>query len=116
MPGDDELERLLREVDAATSDPPAKAPAQRPGAGQAAGRGATDPSASGGGARASWTLVGAAGGGATGLLSGLVLTLLPGFGPLSTGIGGAIGGAAVAFASGAPDWFARRRGSTGTRP
>jgi hypothetical protein len=54
--------------------------------------------------------MGAVGGGAAGGLTGLLLTLLPGFDMISTGIGGAIGGAAVAFASGAPQWLAKRRG------
>jgi hypothetical protein len=100
---DDDIEKLLREIDAmnkaqlpATGSP---APVQKSSA----------PAPERSGSRGAWAGASAVGGLAVGGLFGTVLTFLPYVSTLSTAIGAAVGGAAVGFVSRPPDWFSRRR-------
>jgi hypothetical protein len=102
----DDLDRLMRELDAmnrpaiggtsSSGTPAARPPGE---AERAAGKKGT---ASG---RLAWTGASAVGGGVLGGIVGTVLTFLPAVSTLSTAVGAALGGAAVAFVSGPPRWF-----------
>ena len=102
----DDIDKLLREIDAMN---------QRSGGGQppaVPGPAATPPATrdtgpASGGSRAAWTGVGAVGGLVTGGFVGTVLAFLPFLSPGSTAVGAAIGGALVAFVSRPPRWFDR---------
>ena len=102
----DDIDKLLREIDAmnqrsAGGTPPAvPGPAASPPVARDAGSGS-------GGSRAAWTGVGAVGGLVTGGFVGSVLAFLPLLSPGSTAVGAAIGGALVAFFSRPPGWFDR---------
>lgn len=109
---DDDIDKLLREVEAMTSGAsggPAKVPAERASAQPATGRAALPAGRTGSsrGGRVAWTGVGAVGGLLSGGIVGTVLAFLPSVGTLSTAVGAAIGGAVVAFVSGPPGWFDR---------
>lgn len=95
---DDDIERLLREVEALEGKRPAS-PAPK-------SESAPEP-AEGGSGRMSWTLVSALGGGGAGFLVGLLLGFLPWVSAMSTAIGAALGAALVALIAGPPSWFGR---------
>jgi hypothetical protein len=102
MASDDDIERLLREVEALESgpskaQPPVPAQSREPAKQQSA-------SESGGG-RTSWALIAAAGGGAAGFIIGTLLGFLPLVDGLSTGLGAAIGAAIAALIGGPPGWY-----------
>ena len=102
----DDIDKLLREIDAMnqrsgagqTPAVPAAQPAKLPAAQE------TDAS---GGSQAAWTGVGAIGGLVAGGFVGSVLAFLPLLSPGSTAVGAAIGGALAAFVSRPPRWFDR---------
>jgi hypothetical protein len=108
----DDLDRLLREIDAMNAGNPASAPkgevAPRPGSAPATpsrGEAARSEAKGTRGGRLAWTGVSAVGAGAAGGVLGTVLTFLPAVSTLSTAVGAAVGGALVAFVSGPPRWF-----------
>lgn len=96
---EDDIDRLLREVNAMTAGP-SKAVTPAPGAQPA-------PTVSSGGGRATWTGVSAVGGGVLGGIVGSLLWFLPWISPGSTAVGAALGAAAVGYLSGPPRWFGR---------
>lgn len=98
---DDEIERLLREVQALESGGRA---AQPPSSKEPQDVSRPDEE-SGGRGRRSWALVAAAAGGGIGLIVGTLLSILPWVSGLSTGLGAALGAALVALVSGPPDWY-----------
>jgi hypothetical protein len=106
MVGDDDIERLLREVDALEggrgqqqSGVPAKQQGKQV---QTAGG---DPGGSGGSRRLAWVALSGAGGAVTGFVIGALLTILPWVSSMSTAVGAALGAALVALISGPPRWF-----------
>jgi hypothetical protein len=106
----DDLDRLLRELDAMNT-PTAAGSSAGSAAGSAAGtpaRRASGDVATGAkgrkgtaGGRMAWTGVGAVGAGVVGGLAGV----LPFVTSFSAAVGAAVGGAAIAFMSGPPRWF-----------
>jgi hypothetical protein len=101
---DDEIERLLREIDATTT-PPTSA------AGSDLAKGAKAPavpSADGGG-RLAFAVVAAVGGGALTFGFGAFLWLVPFINPsaLDLGVGGAIAGFVTGLVAGPPRWFSK---------
>ena len=98
MADNDDIERILREIDAMDGKKPPP-PAKKP-------KGEVAPTDdSGGGSRLTWALMTAAGGGVFGLIIGTILGFLPWVSTFSTGVGAAIGGAAVGLVSGPPTWY-----------
>lgn len=97
---DDDIERLLREVDALTNSGKAQPPATKP---EKAG----PPAESGDGSsrRGAWVAASAVGGGLFGLIAGTLLWFLPWISGMSTALGAALGAALVGFVSGPPRWF-----------
>jgi hypothetical protein len=101
MANDDDIERLLREVEALESGgraakPPAKAQSREV---------AKTDSDEGGRGRTGWALVAAAGGGAAGFIIGTLLGFLPLVDGLSTGLGAAVGAFLAALIGGPPGWY-----------
>lgn len=100
----DDIDKLLREIDAMNSGTVAPraqgTPAPRPDASPAPAQ----PAGSRGG-RLAWTGVSAIGAGLAGGVVGTVLAILPTVSTLSTAVGAALGGALVGFVSGPPRWF-----------
>jgi len=100
----DDIDKLLREIDAMNTgavQPRAdSAPVPRPGS-----EAATVKPAGSTGGRLAWTGVSAVGAGLAGGVVGTILTMLPTMGTLSTAVGAALGGALVGFVSGPPRWF-----------
>jgi hypothetical protein len=86
---DDDIERLLREI-------------------QQSSTGGVQPAeeASSGG-RAGFAVLAALGSGAVGTIGGFLLWFVPFIGPISTGVGAAIGGFLTALIAGPPRWFSR---------
>ncbi|MGB7979345.1 MAG: hypothetical protein WCF36_00955 [Candidatus Nanopelagicales bacterium] len=115
MAGDEDIERLLREIDAMNAG--GRVPAAQPtpeltgrsegraGVTGADGTKAVEAAPASRGTRIRWTGVSAVGGVAVGGLAGAVL---PFIGAVPTGLGAALGAAAAGFVSGAPAWFHRR--------
>jgi predicted lipid-binding transport protein (Tim44 family) len=100
---DDDIEKLLREIDAMNQ-------AQRPGAtppAQVAKASTPEPARPGG--RGAWAGASAVGGLVVGGAAGTVLWFLPYVSTVSTAIGAALGGAAIGLVSRPPDWFSKRR-------
>ncbi len=97
----DDIDKLLREIDAmnARSGQGAAlpAPAQNKAIEQA-------PSPSGGSGRVAWTGASAVGGLLVGAVAGL---LLPGMGTIEGGLAAMIGAVVTGFVSGPPTWFSR---------
>ncbi len=101
MASDDDIERLLREVEALESgarkaQPPAKAQPKEV---------AQQDDEAGGGGRTGWALIAAAGGGAAGFIIGTLLGFLPLIDGLSTGVGAAVGAFLAALIGGPPGWY-----------
>jgi hypothetical protein len=103
MVGDDDIERLLREVDAlegGRGQQQPGVPAKQPGKQvQPAGG---EP---GGSRRLAWVALAGAGGAVTGFIIGALLSILPWVSSMSTAVGAALGAALVALISGPPRWF-----------
>ena len=102
---DDDIERLLREVDALESggakqaQPPAKRSAEP----------APSEDSGGGMSRTRWAALSAAGGGVGGFIVGSVLFFLPWIDGPSTAIGAAAGAAVTGLVSGPPNRFQKSR-------
>jgi hypothetical protein len=98
----DDIEKLLREIDAmnagSSQGPALPAPAQNKAIEASAAAG------SGGGGRAAWSGVSAVGGLVVGSVAGL---FLPGMGMIQGGLAAALGAVVTGFVSGPPDWFRR---------
>lgn len=100
---DDEIARLLREVDAVTGTGAAQpAPARRDQPGKEV---ATTDAGAGMGARTKWVAIAAAGSGLLGFVGGTVLAFLPFVDGFSTAIGAAAGAALTAAVGGPPRWL-----------
>ena len=86
----DDVERLLREI-------------------QQANGGAVQPAAqeSPSGGRFAFAVLAALGSGVIGALGGLLLWFVPFIGPITTGAGAALGGFLTALIAGPPRWFGR---------
>jgi hypothetical protein len=101
---DDEIARLLREVDAVAGASSAPVPAAQPATGKQVQ--AADRDEGGGmGARARWALIAGAGGGAVGLVAGTMLAFLPFVDGLSTAVGAAAGAMLTGLVGGPPRWL-----------
>jgi hypothetical protein len=97
---DDDIARLLREVEALESGGRSKTPPPAVPQGKEA-----VPQQEGGSRRGLWTLLAAVGGGAFGFLVGSLLFFLPWVDGMSTSVGAALGAALAAFISGPPRWM-----------
>jgi len=105
---DDEIARLLREVDAVTGTGAAPSePVQREQSGKArSGKEVvTTADGAGMGARTKWVGIAAAGSGLVGFVGGTVLAFLPFVDGFSTAIGAAAGAALTAAVGGPPRWL-----------
>jgi hypothetical protein len=98
----DDIDKLLREIDAmnvgSSQGPALPAPAQN----KAIEPAAKSPTGSG---RVAWTGASAIGGLLAGGVVGTVLTFLPYVSTASTAVGAALGAALAGFISGPPAWF-----------
>jgi hypothetical protein len=96
----DDIDKLLREIDAMNAGQGAALPAP-------AQKAAIEPAAtsSGGSGRVAWTGASAVGGLLAGGVVGTVLTFLPYVSTASTAVGAALGAALAGFVSGPPAWF-----------
>jgi hypothetical protein len=104
----DDIDKLLREIDAMNRAPGSGAVEPRAAAApapRAQGKPAKAESSGSAGGRLAWTAVSAVGAGVTGGVLGTVLSILPAVSTVSTAVGAAVGGALVAFVSGPPRWF-----------
>jgi hypothetical protein len=104
----DDIDRLLREVEALNN--PAAVPAKETSPAPAEKKSVSKREGSGGptrGGRIAWTGASAVGGLATGGVVGTVLMFLPFVSTASTAIGAALGGAVIGLVSGPPAWFDR---------
>lgn len=106
----DDIDKLLREIEAMNQPQPAPGRAvDKPGTREVSATGSAGAQAAtpagGRGARVAWTGAGAVGGFVTGGVVGTVLTFLPWVSTVSTAVGAALGGAVVALVSGPPRWF-----------
>lgn len=99
----DDIDRLLREIDAMNAGKGAALPAP---AQNKALEPAAAPSASGSG-RVAWTGASAVGGLVAGGVVGTVLTFLPYVSTASTAVGAALGAALAGLVSGPPAWFTK---------
>lgn len=105
MSESDDIDKLLREIDAMNKGRATPGQPAVPAASTPPGLPATQDVPSGGGSRAAWTGMGAVGGLVAGGVVGTVLTFLPAVSTVSTALGAALGGAIVAFVSRPPKWF-----------
>lgn len=97
----DDIDKLLREIDAMNAGKAGGVPAKP----EEKAVEPAPPTESGGGGRLAWTGASAVGGLFVGGFTGTVLMFLPYVGPASTALGAAIGAAAAAAVSGPPRWF-----------
>ena len=104
MADDDDIEALLREIDAMNSGSTASAGKEAVPA-KKRKEAAESPDESKRSARVTWMLISAAGSGVIGAVLGTLLWLIPGVSPLATGLGAALGGALTALIGGAPKWL-----------
>jgi hypothetical protein len=98
----DDIDKLLREIDAMNAGPSQGAALPAPTENKAI-EPAAKPSGSSG--RVAWTGASAVGGLLAGGLVGTVLTFLPYVSTASTAVGAALGAALAGFVSGPPAWF-----------
>lgn len=98
----DDIDKLLREIDAMNAGSGQGAALPAPAENKA-----IEPAAksSGGSGRVAWTGASAVGGLLAGGVVGTVLTFLPYVSTASTAVGAAIGAALAGFVSGPPAWF-----------
>ena len=102
---DEELAKLMREIDAMNQSGPAQPPAPVPAAAPSAEVARTDEGRS---PRAKWAGIAAIGGGVGGFLVGSVLWFLPYMSGPSTALGAALGAGAAAYLGGPPKWMGGR--------
>lgn len=102
MADPEDIDKLLAQIEALNN--PSAAPGQPPAA--AARKAVEPPATPARSARTTWTGVAGLAAAAVGYVAG---GILPFVGSTSAGIGAAIGGAAVAFISGPPNWFGKGR-------
>lgn len=105
MAESDDIEKLLREIDAMNAGSAQAKPLPAPAQGKAV-EAAPGAKAQGGG-RAAWAGTSAIGGLFVGGFVGTVLTFLPYVSTASTALGAALGAAAAGAISGPPGWFRR---------
>jgi hypothetical protein len=98
----DDIDKLLREIDAMNAGSGQGAALPAPAQNKAIEPAATS---SGGSGRVAWTGASAVGGLLAGGVVGTVLTFLPYVSTASTAIGAAFGAAVAGFVSGPPTWF-----------
>ncbi len=99
---DEELAKLMREIDAMDGKAPAPAPSA---ASVPAVTGSSEVARQESGGKGRWVVVAAVGGGVIGFVLGSVLWFVPGVSGISTGIGAALGGALVALFGRPPRWL-----------
>lgn len=100
---EDDIARLLREVDAVTGTGAAQpAPNRKEQPGKEV---ATTAESAGMGARTKWVAIAAAGSGIVGFVGGTVLAFMPFVDGFSTAIGAAAGAALTAAVGGPPRWL-----------
>jgi hypothetical protein len=97
----DDIDKLLREIDAMNAGQGGALPAP---AQKKAVEPAPNPGSGGGGGRIAWAGASGVGGLVLGGVTGL---LLPGMGLFQAGLAAALGAAVTGFVSGPPDWFAK---------
>jgi hypothetical protein len=99
---EDEIERLLREVEATNTGKPAPSPSGTP-----AKRSPAEPAPASGGGRLAFAVLSGVGMGAVSFGVGAFLWLVPFINPsaLDMGFGGAIAGFLTALLAGPPRWF-----------
>jgi hypothetical protein len=102
----DDIDKLLREIDAMNKGGGPAQPVPATTQGKHVEQPATDKT--GGGRRVAWAGTSAVGGLVVGGFTGTVLAVLPYVGPVTTGLGAALGAAAAGFVSRPPAWFQRR--------
>lgn len=100
----DDIEKLLREIDAMNAGQGGGVPA-KPEEKAVEPAKPAKPAESGSGSRLAWTGTSAVGGLLVGGFTGTVLTFLPYVGTASTALGAAFGAAVAAAVSGPPRWF-----------
>ena len=106
MSEQDDLDKLLREIDAMNArELPAQRPSPSAPATRSSGEVARRKAKGTSGGRWAWTGVSTVGAGLAGGVLGTVLAFLPAVSTLSTAVGAAVGGGLVALISGPPRWF-----------
>lgn len=103
----DDIDKLLREIDAMNKGGGSAKPLPASSADKRAEVESAEKTSPSGG-RMAWAGTSAVGGFFVGGFAGTVLTLLPYVGTLPTAIGAAVGAAAAGAVSGPPAWFRRR--------
>jgi dihydroxyacetone kinase len=99
---DDDIERLLREVNAMNAD--GSSTPERSSASKTPAK-KDDSSGGGAGGRLAFAAGSGVVVGAVGAIVGQVLFILPAIGPITTGVGAAFGGFVTALVAGPPRWF-----------
>ena len=103
---DDDIERLLREVDAMNNPNFPASGSRSPEASKSKDVAKRDDSSGGGaGGRLAFAVASAVVVGGLGAAFGAILFVLPFVGPITTGVGAALGGFITALVAGPPRWF-----------
>ena len=103
---DDDIERLLREVNAMNNPSSPAAGGRSPEASKSKDVAKKDDSCGGGaGGRLAFAVASAVVVGGLGAAFGAILFVLPFVGPITTGVGAALGGFITALVAGPPRWF-----------
>ena len=101
----DDIDKLLREIDAMNAGPGPSSALPAPAQNKAI---EPAPGSTGGSGRVAWAGASAVGGLLVGGVTGTILTFLPSVSTVSTAVGAALGAAVAGFVSGPPTWFHRR--------
>jgi len=101
---DDDIERLLREVQA-TNSPASSGRSPQPAKSAQPAKNDDDASGGGAGGRLAFAVGSGVVVGGVGAVIGQVLWILPAIGPITTGLGAAFGGFVTALVAGPPRWF-----------
>jgi hypothetical protein len=99
---DEELAKLMREIDQFGGGSPASTPASEVQAPADTGK---EVATTGGGGKGRWVGIAAVTSGVGGFLVGSVLWFIPWVDPASTGLGAALGGAIAALVGKPPKWL-----------
>ena len=103
---DDDIERLLREVNAMNNPKASTSGSRSPEPAKSKDVAKKDDSSSGGaGGRLAFAVGSAVVVGGLGAAFGAILFVLPFVGPITTGVGAALGGFITALIAGPPRWF-----------